>query len=126
MPSPDTPKKIRYTSRSVEVHVDRPRTEVWPDVVAMVEAQGSSTALSVEPPWRLVYEVPTDATVLSFWQSTVLIRDDGPTCHVAWGIVFDPDPSAEVVAAADVIVDGMRTALRGLTGPGARADDSPS
>ena len=111
MPTPDTPRKIRYSSRSVEVHVGRPRSEVWPDVVAVIAAQEPTVELSVEPPWRFAYEMSTEGSGLSFWQSTVLIRDDGPTCHVAWSLVFDPDPEPSTLAAADQILDAMRTAL---------------
>ena len=105
------PKKIRYTSRSVEQHVDRPREDVWPAVLDMIRAWDPAAELSVEMPWRVAYEMDTADTALSFWQSTVLIRDDGPTCHVAWGLVFDPEPDAGALAAADDIVERMRTDL---------------
>lgn len=108
------PKKIRYQSRSVEQHVDRPRVDVWPAVVDMVRAWGPAAELSVEPPWRLAYEMPTEASALSFWQSTVLIRDDGPTCHVAWSLVFDPDPDDAAVAESERILTSMRERLAGL------------
>lgn len=108
------PKKIRYQSRSVEQHVDRPRQEVWPAAVEMVRAWRPAAELSVEAPWRLAYEMPTDDSPLSFWQSTVLIRDDGPTCHVAWSLVFDPDPDAEALAEAEQIVASMREQLTAL------------
>ena len=92
--------KIRYQSRSVEQHIDRPRSDIWPDVLAMVRSWEPSAELAVEPPWRIAYEMATDGSPLTFWQSTVMIRDDGPTCHVAWGLVFDPEPSDDALAEA--------------------------
>lgn len=108
------PKKIRYQSRSVEQRVERPRDEVWPAVLAMVRAWGPAAELSVEPPWRVAYEMATETSALDFWQSTVLIRDDGPTCHVAWGIVFDPEPDEPALAAVEEILDAMRRGLSEL------------
>ena len=105
------PKKIRYQSRSVETHVDRPRDEVWPSVTAMIRGEQPSAELSVEPPWRFAYEMPTADSALSFWQSTVLIRDDGPTCHVAWSLVFDPEPDAAALAESERILAAMQAAL---------------
>lgn len=108
------PKKIRYQSRSVEVHVDRPRDEVWPSVVEMIRRGEPSAELSVEPPWRFAYEMATGDTALSFWQSTVLIRDDGSSCHVAWSLVFDPEPDAEALQESERILADMRDALERL------------
>ena len=104
-------KKIRYQSRSVEQHVDRPRTEVWPDVLAMVRAWEPSAELSVEAPWRIAYEMPTAGRAMTFWQSTVLIRDDGPTCHVAWSLVFDPEPDEAALAESEAVLADMRGQL---------------
>ena len=73
----------------------------------MVRAWRPAAELSVEPPWRLAYEMPTDGSPLSFWQSTVLIRDDGPSCHVAWSLVFDPDPGADALAESERILASM-------------------
>jgi hypothetical protein len=108
------PKKIRYESRSVEQPVDRPREEVWPAVVELVRGLGPADELAVEPPWRFAYEMPTDDSALGFWQSTVLIRDDGPTCHVAWSLVFDPEPDEAALAASEQILASMRAALATL------------
>ena len=108
------PKKIRYQSRSVEQHVDRPRDLVWPDAVAMVRATNPSAELSVEPPWRFAYDMPTDDSALSFWQCTVLIRDDGPTCHVAWSLVFDPEPDDAALAESEQVLASMREDLAAL------------
>ena len=106
------PKKIRYQSRSVETHVERPRDDVWADVVTMLRDEvGPAAELSFEPPWRFAYEMATDSSALEFWQSTVLIRDDGPTCHVAWGLVFDPEPSDAALAESVEILADMQAKL---------------
>ena len=116
VPSPEPPKKIRYQSRSVEQAVERPRAEVWADVVAMVRMVLEPAAeLSVEPPWRFAVEMDTGGSALDFWQSTIVIRDDGPTCHVAWGMVFDPEPTDAGWVEADTITTRMRDGLRSLT-----------
>lgn len=97
------PPKVRYQSRSVEQHVEARRDEVWPEVVAMIrDAVKPVEELSVEAPWRFAYEMDTSDSPLSFWQSTVLIRDDGPTCHVAWGLVYDPEPAEAELAEAEL------------------------
>ncbi|MEM9466832.1 MAG: hypothetical protein AAGA90_15775 [Actinomycetota bacterium] len=113
-----TPKKIRYQSRSVERRVERPREQVWPAALEMVRAWGPATELSVEPPWRMAYEMATDDTPLTFWQSTVLIRDDGPTCHVAWSLVFDPEPDEEALAESERVLEAMQAGLAGLAAAG--------
>ena len=106
------PKKIRYQSRSVETHVDAPRNAVWERIVAVVRnLDRSTTELSFEPPWRFAYEVDTADSALEFWQSTVLIRDDGPTCHIAWGIVFDPEPSEAALDETAETLTHMQASL---------------
>ena len=45
---------------------------------------------------------------------TVLIRDDGPTCHVAWGLVFDPEPSDYALAEAERLLEVMSAQLGDL------------
>jgi len=47
----------------------------------------------VEAPWRLCAEDAGSHPELDFFEGTFVIRDDGPTCHVSWGLVFDPEPS---------------------------------
>ena len=109
------PKKIRYQSRSVETHVDAPRDAAWEHIVAVIRDEiAPSEELSFEPPWRFAYEMATDASALEFWQSTVLIRDDGPTCHVAWGLVFDPEPSDAALAESVEILADMQARLDAL------------
>ena len=106
------PKKIRYQSRSVETHVDAPRDAVWERIVAVIRDEVQpAEELSFEPPWRFAYEVDTTDSALAFWQSTVLIRDDGPTCHIAWGLVFDPEPSGAALDESVEILAGMQASL---------------
>ena len=117
MTSPEPPKKIRYQSRSVEQPVDRPREAVWPDVVEMLRTQvGPAEELSIEPPWRFAYEMNTEGRAMEYWQSTVLIRDDGPTCHIAWGLVFDPEPTDAALAESEQVLAEMRSHLAAIAG----------
>ena len=89
-----------------------PREQVWPEVVALLaQSHWSAADLSVEPPWRMSVELDRNGTGLEFLQSTVLIRDDGPTCHVAWGLVFDPEPTEECLVSADHLLGRMTTEL---------------
>ena len=80
----------------------------------MVRGWEPSAELAVESPWRIAYEMATDDSPLTFWQSTVLIRDDGPTCHVAWGLVFDPEPSDDALAEAERLLEVMSAQLGDL------------
>ena len=105
------PVKIRYQSRSVEQGVDRPREAVWPAVLEMIRSLEPAAELAVEPPWRLAVEMDTTDSALTFWQTTVLIRDEGPTCHIAWGLVFDPEPSDAALAEADQLLVDMQARL---------------
>ena len=50
--------------------------------------------LSVQPPWRYCYEGGSAHPALEFFQGTLFLRDDGDSCHVSWGVVFDPEPTA--------------------------------
>ncbi len=49
---------------------------------------------------------------LDLCHGTFVLRDDGPECHLSWGVVVDPDPSPEgaaflgqVVATIDRFLD---------------------
>ena len=99
-------KKIKHQSRSVEQHIWSRREDVWPELLNLVaELDLPARELSVEPPWRFSYECDTGDRALNFFQGTFLIRDDGDECHVAWGLVFDPEPTVagfEEVSAACV------------------------
>ncbi|MEM8705377.1 MAG: hypothetical protein AAGE98_02895 [Actinomycetota bacterium] len=109
------PKKIRYQSRSVETHVAAPRDLAWDDIVTVIRDEvRPAEELSFEPPWRFAYEMPTHDSALEFWQSTLLIRDDGPTCHVAWGLVFDPEPSDAALDESVEILADMQAKLDAL------------
>lgn len=119
---PDTPVKVRYTSRSLERHIAAPREHTWPVFLAAIEAgvgpyvvEGDpaphgagavlhlplgdgaplvETVLSLEPPWRRSYKVEGDMP-LDFYEGTFVFRDDGDECHLSWGVVVDPEPSEE-------------------------------
>ncbi len=110
------PAKVKHQSRSVEHHLRVPRAEVWPEIVSLVEELSPPEQLSVEPPWRLAFEMDTADSELEFWQGTFLIRDDGAECHVAFGLVFDPvSPDAvssdAVLAEVDEILADMSAKL---------------
>ena len=115
------PAKLKHQSRSVEQHLAVPRSEVWPAVEALVDELGPAARLSVEPPWRLAFEMDTSASALDFWQGTFLIRDDGAECHVAFGLVFDPVPSEAVLAEVEVILADIARRLAALPGNPARS-----
>ena len=51
------------------------------------------TVLSFEPPWRRACEVTGPGTGLDLCHGTFVLRDDGPECHLSWGVVYDPEPS---------------------------------
>ncbi len=59
------------------------------------------TVLSFEPPWRRAYKVEGD-TGLDLYHGTFAIRDDGDECHLIWGVVVDPEPSAEGLEFLDL------------------------
>lgn len=72
---------------------------MWPRIAAAVESS-SATTLAVEPPWRISAEDAQSHPDLEFFEGTFVIRDDGPTCLVSWGLVFDPEPTEAGIAAA--------------------------
>ena len=110
------PAKVKHQSRSVEHHLRVPRAEAWAAIVALVDDLSPRERLSVEPPWRLAFEMDTADSELDFWQGTFLVRDDGDECHVAFGLVFDPVPSDAVLAEVDEILAAMSTRLSELPG----------
>ena len=67
--------------------------------------------LSFEPPWRFAYEVDTTDSALDFWQSTVLIRDDGHSFLIGLGLVFDHEPSEAALNESVEILAGMQASL---------------
>ena len=52
------------------------RETVRPAIEAMVAELESSTRRSVEPPWRLIFEIDASELALEFQQGTLLLRDD--------------------------------------------------
>ncbi len=108
--------KVKHQSRSVEHHLCVPRAEAWPAIVSLVDDLAPLERLSVEPPWRLAFEMDTTESQLEFSQGTFLIRDDGTECHVAFGLVFDPVPSDAALTEVDRILVDMSARLRELPG----------
>lgn len=118
----EKPKKVRYTSRSLERHIAAPREHAWNVFLAAIEkgvgpyvVEGDpaphgvgavlhlpvgdgaplvETVLSFEPPWRRSYKVEGDMA-LDFYEGTFVFRDDGDECHLSWGVVVDPEPTDE-------------------------------
>lgn len=110
------PAKVKHQSRSVEHHCCAPRTEVWPAIVSLVDDLSPQTRLSVEPPWRLAFEMDTGASELEFCQGTFLIRDDDAECHVAFGLVFDPVPSDAGLAEVEHVLADVSARMCELPG----------
>lgn len=116
----------KHQSRSLERHVRAPREHTWKVMLELIEANTGGyveegdppphgegavlhlplgdgpplveTVLSFEPPWRRAYSVEGDATGLDLYHGTFVLRDDGPECHLSWGVVYDPEPSEEGIA----------------------------
>jgi hypothetical protein len=70
--------------------------------------------LTLEPPWRRVYEIIEGAPV-KLYQATTALRDDGDECHLVWSYLaevhadgssddFLARARAAVTAAADMVV----------------------
>lgn len=76
------------------------------------EALGSDvlveTVLSYEPPWRRAYSLTGEITGLELYHGTFLLGDDGPECHLAWGVVVDPEPTAQGLAFLDFMVGAIK------------------
>ena len=113
----------KHQSRSIECHLGVPRSEAWPAVEALVDALQPSVRLSVEAPWRLVFERDTVDTALSFWEGTLLLRDDGDECHVAFSLVFDPDPSDAGMVEVERTMREMAGRLATLPGAESETDE---
>lgn len=70
--------------------------------------------LAVEPPWRLCAEDSEAHPDLKFMQGTFVIRDDGPTCLVSWGLVFDPELTEAGIVAVEQALASTAALLEGL------------
>ena len=107
-------------SRSLERHVHATREHVWAVMLRETEQMAGGyvvegdpaphgagavlhlplgegeplveTVLSLEPPWRRSYKVEGAGTHLDIYEGTFVLRDDGPECHLSWGVVVDPEP----------------------------------
>lgn len=126
---PEPPKKVKYTSRSLERHIAAPREHAWAVFLDTIERSGGpyviegdpaphgvgsvlhlaigegeplvETVLSFEPPWRRSYRVEGDMA-LDFYEGTFVFRDDGDECHLSWGVVVDPEPTDDGWAFLDL------------------------
>ena len=125
--------KKKHQSRSLERHVNAPREHTWNVLNDLIEkaaggyaAEGDpaphgagavmhlklpglpellvETVLSFEPPWRWAYSVTGAVTGLDLYHGTFVLRDDGPECHLSWGVVVDPEPSPQGAAFLDFAV----------------------
>jgi len=109
-------RPARYVSCSVEQHIERPRSDVWESLTALVDSEFAGAAkLSVEPPWRLCVDLADHEPELDFLQVTFALRDDGPQCHLAVGIVVEPEPSHAGLAARDRLAARLQSFLRFLS-----------
>lgn len=107
------PLHKKHQSRSIERQFNEPRAAVWPRIAAAVQSS-SATTLAVEPPWRLCVEDSEAHPDLEFVEGTFVIRDDGPTCLVSWGLVFDPEPTEAGLVAVEQALVSMAELLEGL------------
>ena len=92
------------------------RETVWPAIEALVAELEPSARRSVEPPWRLVFEIDASELALEFLQGTLLVRDDDDECHVAFGLVFDPEPSEAGRVEVERLLRDMAQRLAALPG----------
>jgi hypothetical protein len=72
------------------------------DGVSLVE-----TVLSFEPPWRRASRIEGSATHLDLCEGTFVLRDDATECHLAFGVVIDPEPSAAGLAFLERLLHTM-------------------
>jgi hypothetical protein len=106
----EKPKKIRYTSRSLERHILAPRAHVWSVLLTALErgvGDGDAlveTVLSFEPPWRRSSRIEGEMP-LDFYERTFVLRDDGDECHLSCGVVVDPEPTEAGWEFLDLAMD---------------------
>ncbi len=124
--------KKKHLSRSLERHVRAPREHTWEVMLDLIATAAGGyvvdgnpaphgegavlhldlgdgdhvveTVLSFEPPWRRAYAVTGEGTHLDLYHGTFVLRDDGPECHLSWGVVVDPEPSPEGLDFVDLAV----------------------
>jgi hypothetical protein len=135
------PPRPSYKTFVVERHVDAPRAIVWQALLDFLfeVTRGYSVpgdppphgagaevhfrlgtwdlverTLTLEPPWRRVYEIASGAPV-KLYQATTVLRDDGPECHLVWSYLaealddgasdeFLERAKAAITTAADMVV----------------------
>lgn len=78
--------------------------------------------LSLEPPWRRVYEIIEGAPVAFYQGTTVIVQrpQDGDGCLLAWSVLYDPLPdgtSDEFIYLArtflEMVVDALIESVEG-------------
>jgi hypothetical protein len=119
-------KKPVYRTITLERHVDAPRERAWDALLDLLAAAGYETegdpaphgpggtirvripgyellerTISLEPPWRRVYQ-HVEGAPARFAQGTIAIRDDGATCHVAWALIAEAEEGGDDATAAFV------------------------
>jgi hypothetical protein len=113
-----------YQTFTVERHVDAPRQAAWDALLAVLDGAGYETpgdppphgpgstlrvripgyellerTVSLEAPWRRVYQ-HVEGAPARLAQGTTAIRDDGPTCHVAWALIAEAEEGGDEATAA--------------------------
>ncbi len=135
------PPRPSYKTFVVERHIAAPRAVVWQalldflfDVTHGYTVPGDppphgagaevhfrlgqwdlvERTLTLEPPWRRVYEIAAGAPV-KLYQATTALRDDGDECHLVWSYLaealddgssdeFLERAKAAITTAADMVV----------------------
>ena len=135
------PPRPSYKTFVVERHIAAPRNIVWHTLLDFLSdvAHGYTVpgdppphgagaeihfrlgqwdlverTLSLEPPWRRVYEIVSGAPV-KLYQATTALRDDGSECHLVWSYLaealddgssdeFLERARAAITTAADMVV----------------------
>jgi hypothetical protein len=109
--------KIQYRTTTLEAALPVPRVDAWGAVAAGAERRRDGVPLadrvgpiteielSVEPPWRRVVRLD-GGHGSPLVQTSFTIRDDGPTCLLAWSCLIDPTDLAEEDLGA--LVDAVR------------------
>ena len=135
------PPRPSYKTFVVERHIGAPRAVVWHTLLDFLleVARGYTVpgdpaphgpgaeihfrlgqwdlverTLTLEPPWRRVYEIVAGAPV-KLYQATTALRDDGDECHLVWSYLADAHDDgssdeflgrarAAITTAADMVV----------------------
>lgn len=125
-------QKPVYETFTIDRPVAAPRQVVWDALLDLIGRQGYESpgdppphgagstirfsaagyellerTVSLEPPWRRVYQ-HVEGAPARFAQGSIAIRDDGPTSHLAWALVVEPLPdgsTAPFLEAARQVIE---------------------